>query len=59
MINRIDQLNRLIALPIIGNSQKFFDGETAIFNGRSPKGICLPTGVRHQPFDNLTRFDSI
>jgi hypothetical protein len=35
----------------------FFDAETAIFNGRSPNGILLPTGERLHPLGRRT-FDS-
>jgi hypothetical protein len=36
----------------------FLDVETAIFNGRSPSGKLLPTGVRLQPLGRPTRFAS-
>jgi len=36
----------------------FFEGETAMFKGRSPKGRFSPTGVKLHPLGKCTRFDS-
>src|SRR4029079_16043564 len=40
--------------PLLVTAKYFLVGETAIFNGRSPSGKLLPTGVRLQPFGNFT-----
>gem|GEM_PF-5279850 len=37
----------------------FFDGDTAIFSGRSPRGSNFPTGVNLLPFGRETARDSI
>jgi hypothetical protein len=36
----------------------FFDDDTAMFIGKSPRGKCLPTGVRLQPLGSETLVDS-
>jgi hypothetical protein len=36
----------------------FFVADTAIFNGKSPKGKLFPTGVSDQPLGRCTLFNS-
>src|SRR4051812_3667353 len=41
--------------PLLVTAISFPEVDTAIFSGRSPRGIVLPAGVRLQPFGSLTR----
>ena len=52
------QLEALHTLAVVGNRQVFLDGETAMFNGRSPSGRLLPAGVSAQPLGRCTLRDS-
>jgi hypothetical protein len=44
--------------PLFVTAISFFDGDMAMFNGRSPNGKLSPTGVKLHPFGKCTRFDS-
>src|ERR1700712_3506366 len=45
--------------PLFVTARYFLEGDTIRFNGRSPSGIELPTGVRLHPFGNKTRLATI
>src|SRR5204862_1970825 len=50
--------NECLLCPLLVTAIIFLFGEIAIFNGRSPNGRLLPTGVRLQPLGRPIRFDS-
>ena len=41
--------------PLLVTAINFFEGDTAIFKGRSPRGKLFPTGVKLHPLGNCTR----
>src|SRR5687768_69825 len=45
-----------ILWPLLVTARYFFEAETAMFKGRSPKGNERPAGDRCHPFGSLTLF---
>ena len=47
-----------VLCPLLVTAKYFLLLLTIMFNGKSPKGKLLPTGVNDQPFGRLTRLSS-